>query len=652
MTAYSRVWHVSKPGVIVGTILALAAGFIGILYYLSYGVKTAPPARHPIQGLAETVSIYWAEEGPVHIQAEGRGDFYTALGYTHGMNRPWISLLMRQASLGKLSEWFGQEAWDEDRLARSLELAKDARRSFDSLSPEVRTQLERYADGMTAALMTKRVQRKAVLVLLEIVPESWQPWHSIAVERLWAWLSAPVQRLDPRIPGVQELLAADRSLRSRLHVFGMGENMNLLIGGGQQMRHLLRYLMGNSGQPILQEFAFASSAGERIDGLSIPGTILFPAGRTYEFSWTLLMAANVSVDQVSLADITSSETIYDRLKDAEGFEEVVQIERINGALAIDDSASTDSLRTLLKWSGMNHSTDSESWIKLTAGILRPFSLFRDDGIVNKSGVGATITGFPLTSFRHPSGVLFISNSESGSDLKERLQEIISGQTEAQSDWDLLHDTFSTSAKKWTDRYLLALDSVTNRTVRENEAVDYLRNWDLSYRGSSIAASIAEYADQELRRSPEDSLLGETAESSLANAVMALTRRYTADMREWRWESVQELQVYYPGWMSTLTTTDRRVSKFQNEFLPVSVAGRGHPTSLSWGPAIDASKLKAATAWEGLFGSRPGSTFEFERPIVRYASFLGRFLPENRAPVSVHMGVDEMEYERTELRPAR
>ncbi|MCZ6705056.1 MAG: penicillin acylase family protein, partial [Bacteroidetes bacterium] len=123
----------SKPGVIVGTFLALAAGFIGILFYLSYGVKTAPPARHPIQGLAETVSIYWAEEGPVHIQAERRGDFYTALGYVHGMNRPWISLLMRQASLGKLSEWFGQEAWDEDRLARSLELAKDARRSFDSL---------------------------------------------------------------------------------------------------------------------------------------------------------------------------------------------------------------------------------------------------------------------------------------------------------------------------------------------------------------------------------------------------------------------------------------------------------------------------------------------------------------------------------------
>ncbi|GMQ81355.1 MAG: penicillin acylase family protein [Rhodothermia bacterium] len=642
----------SKPVVIVGILLTFVSVSIGLLLFLSYGLETVPPTRDKISGLEEAASIRWAEKGPIHIQVEDRRDFYTALGYAHGMNRTWISLLMRQASLGKMSEWFGQEAWNEDRLVRRLGIAREAQRSYEALSPGIRTRLERYANGMNAALMTKRVQRKAALVLLEIDPGRWEPWHSIAVERLWAWLGAPVQQLDTSVPGVRDLLLADRSLRSRLHIFGMRENMNVLIGGGQQMRHLLRYLMGNSGQPILQEFVFQSTAGTRMDGLSIPGTIIFPAGRTETFSWTFLMAADVSVAQEPVLDLVTSETYYDRLQDVNGFEEVIQIERVNGALAIDEGSATDSLRTLLSWSGMDHATDSESWIGLADGTLRPFALFRDDGIVNKSGVGAAITGSPSTSYRHPNGVLFISNSDSGDDLVERLKEIISGQAEAQSDWDLLHDTFSKSAKNWTDDFLSALDSLPSRTVREDEAVEYLRNWDLSYRGSSIAASIAEYAVQEMRNSSGDPVRAESAGIALREAVDALTSQFSTDMREWRWESVQDLRVYFPGWMSASTNTDRRVRKFQSEFEPVSLAGRGHPTSLSWGPNLDPSRMKAATAWEGLFGSQPGTTFEFERPIVRYAKVLGRFLPENRTPVQVSFTSDSIDNERTELIPAR
>ncbi len=652
----------SKPVVIVGVVLALISMSIGILIYLSYGVETSPPSRQSISSLKESVTISWAEEGPIHIRAEDRRDFFAALGYAHGMNRSWVSVLMRQASLGKMSEWFGQDAWNEDRLVRRLGIALGAKQSYDALSPEIRARLEGYADGMNAALMTKRVQRKAAFVLLEIDLDPWEPWHSIAVERLWAWLGAPVQQLDASTPGVAEVRSADRSLRSRLHIFGLRENMNVLIGGGQQMRHLLRFLMGNSGLPVLQEFVFESSGGARVDGaqangarmggLSIPGTIMFPAGRTATLSWTFLMASNVSVVEKSLSDMVSLETSYERLSDVDGFEEVFVIERANGALAIDEGSATDSLRTLLSWSGIERTTDSESWIRLTEGMFRSFELFRDDGIVNKSGAGAAITGSPLVSYKHPNGVLFISNSDFALDLEERLREIISGQAETQSDWDLLHDTFSTSAKTWTESFLSALDSLPARSVQENEAVEYLRNWDLSYRGSSIAASIAEYAIQGMRTSSDDSLLVDGAGIALGEAVDILTSKYSSDMREWRWESVQDLRVFFPGWMSESTFIDRRVRKFQSEFLPVSLSGRGHPSSLSWGPKIDDSALKAASAWEGLFGSQPGSTFEFERPFVEYASFLGRFYPESRTPVRVLFDSDANDYTQTELTPTR
>ena len=116
-----------------------------------------------------------------------------------------------------------------------------------------------------------------------------------------------------------------------------------------------------------------------MDGLSIPGTIMFPAGRTATLSWTFLMASNVSVVEKSVSDLVSLETSYERLSDVDGFEEVFLIERANGALAIDEGSATDSLRTLLSWSGIERTTDSESWIRLTDGMFRPFELFRDDG---------------------------------------------------------------------------------------------------------------------------------------------------------------------------------------------------------------------------------------------------------------------------------
>ena len=82
----------SKPVVIVGILLAFVSVSIGILLFLSYGVETRPPTRHKISGLEKAVSIRWAEEGPIHIQTAERRDYYTALGYAHGMNRSWVHL--------------------------------------------------------------------------------------------------------------------------------------------------------------------------------------------------------------------------------------------------------------------------------------------------------------------------------------------------------------------------------------------------------------------------------------------------------------------------------------------------------------------------------------------------------------------------------
>lgn len=650
----------SRTVVIAASVLFALFVFAVLLYYLSYGVNTSPPSRQSLAGLEQPVTIYWSDDGPVRIVAESDADFFAALGYTHGMNKTWVALLLRQAALGRLSEWFGQNARQEDRLVRQLKLARTAQNIYETLDDKEKKTLERYAEGFSAALSSARVRRKATLVLLEINPESWEPWHTLAVERLWAWIGASVQDLPEDLEGMGAFLEADRALRTRLHVYGMSENMAMLVGGDDRIRHLFRFVTGDSGQPLFQEFEYVSSTGPVMDGLSVPGTTIFPAGRTNKQSWVFLLPTDISAKTEKIIPSERLDITYDLLGAASGQEEVVIIERLHGGLVLGnvlgdvlgDNADADSSRTLIHWSGLDVNARNENWTSLLSGDQPLFSLFRKDGIIYYDDGGPEIVGSPSLSYAHPGGVLFATNSASGPELRKRIESIVAGQTRVQSEWDILHDTFSGSASDWMGRFLEALDSVSVSTVREDEAVEYLRNWDHNYRGASIAASIAEHTRKNLEAQPRDRLTPAIAHGALSSAVDFLTEYYGADMREWRWETVQDLIVYFPGWTSASGAVDRRIKQFNEEFLPVAIQGYGHPNTLAWGPTIGHAWRKATSAWEGFFGRDPGSIFEFERPYVSYSSFLGRFLTPNRIPVSAQMDIAGSEVTITNLQPTR
>jgi len=636
---------------IAGALFAIVAVTAAIVLFLAYGVRTGPPGRDRVPGLEERVTAYWSSHGTVHIEARSTADFLVALGYAHGMNRTWLTMLARQIALGRASEWFGHESLSMDRLARRLGFGEAAKSAYDSLPPTVRSRYDLLAQGINAALATEQVRRQPPFVLLGIEPEPWEPWQSLAVESLWAWLASPVQRLSASSAGLEELLEADRALRSRVHIFGMADDLALVAGGGAKLRHLFRYVMGDSGQPAFQEFEFVRNGDASMDGLSIPGTLAIPAGRSGELSWTYLLSSAVNVVPATQAELAAAVTSYSRIRDDRGGESVVRTDRAEGALLVGN-VETDSLLFALHWAGLDGGNDAAAWNSLLDGREPSFSLLTGDGIVVSGPEAARIVGRPSTRFSHESGLRFASNSDAANALVSRLERIIAGETDVQSDWDILHDTYSETSESWETAIVSAVDSMKNRSPSETEALEYLRNWDLSYRGSSIAASILEQTRATLGDVPRDSLRPEVASRALATAVAYLVDRFGPDMREWRWEAVQQLTVYFPGWSETTSSDSHRLVQFKEEFLPVRVVGQGHPTTMAWGPAIGRAWRRAPSAYEGLFGHAPGSDFEFERPAVAYSSFLGRFLAEYRATVSVHMNADESENRRTILDPKR
>ncbi len=111
-------------GAIASAIIILA----GIVWVLTFGFSEKKILEVEIPTLNRAVSIEFGESGTVRIQAETPADIPLSIGFAHASNHTWDALLVRQMALGKVSEWFGEEAYPEDRLAKKMEFERRAPR--------------------------------------------------------------------------------------------------------------------------------------------------------------------------------------------------------------------------------------------------------------------------------------------------------------------------------------------------------------------------------------------------------------------------------------------------------------------------------------------------------------------------------------------
>lgn len=563
-------------GLASGVILVLAVGF----WYFAYGLSPTVREHARIDSLVEPASVTTHADGVVTVTANSVPDLYRALGFAQGSNRTWASLLLRQVAVGGLSQWFGDTAADIDGHIAALRLGELSRQAFQALEPTEQDNLVAFADGMNAAMAPGFANRLDPLVALRISPEPWEPWHTLAIERLFAWLAADIPLENSSTDEITRFDEVKQSLHVQLGLDGFDRSAAWAFRRNDVTYVHYRLVHGRSALPFFLDVALAYSATSAA-GLALAGTPFLIAGKTEQRAWLTIPRSTVSLE--SYAGTTSVQGARISVNENE---HVVSFE-----VADDGSLVFDSLR--LAWSGFSHASDAPAFSALLSQQNPNFLL--QDGVmlsISRTGLWSSLANQDWNS-RFTGGIL-VEKSPWTPYHVARLNDLIR-QSDSLSTAGWSADTYSTWAEAIVPRLLVAVESEPNQSLQYEAAVTYLRNWDYFFEPSSIAGSILDtWAAIYRERTGEvasveaivaDSSFTERARYSLHNAVDRLNERFGPDLSTWRWEQSQATTRPYP-FASMFSGPSEWVATTRLE--AAHPFGVGHPSTLAWGATSEPS----------------------------------------------------------------
>ena len=146
-----------------------------------------------VPGLTGTVEVLRDENGIPQLYADSLDDLLMAQGFVHAQERFFEMDIRRHVTAGRLSELFGEETLETDRVIRTMGWRRVAEREWAVIEPRTRQALEAYADGVNAYLESRGPSRLAVEYSLlrvgglDYVPEPWTPIDSLAWLKAMAW---------------------------------------------------------------------------------------------------------------------------------------------------------------------------------------------------------------------------------------------------------------------------------------------------------------------------------------------------------------------------------------------------------------------------------------------------------------------------------
>ena len=618
----------------------------GLVWFLAYGVEKGPPERLVLGALKAPVRIGWGVYGEVSIEAEREHDAMAALGYAHGRERAWSVVLWRQAAQGRLGEWFGEPALTLDRLTHRLGLAAQARVAYTNLDDDHRATLRAYAAGLDAALQSPDIRLQQEFVLLDPDVEPWQPWHTLAVERLFAWLASsppPPDHQTAAAPEVTAFYKADRTLRQWLHLHGFENGIAWAARDTAGTHFFQRHVYGASALPFLVEVSMQLADGQPFWGASLPGTPFFPAGKSEHAAWAMLLTGSTKLQRIAWRPDSAS-LAYQRILSNDGAEHLISFWQMANQLPFPPpNASTppDSVWAL-RWAGLAPTTDWPAWRGLLAGQPSSFQLLDGSGLwMERTGAWQTL-GTPPVEIAFPSGI-FIGTSRWSAYTAEFLRTQASGPVNLEARID---DAYSIWAAQTAPPLVQVVSEQPADDPAFRDALTYLRNWDFAYDRASIAASIFDrwmsiYLDTTgtLPDSTASDSLGVGAPrltQMLSQAVAALTDAFGSDQSQWRWERVHADRRYFPIWsVEALNGMGRDVAA-KTRFAEAVWPGHGHPSALAWGPSSTQHTLAAPAAWEAWHRTDAWATFSIRRRRLDPHVLLGRYLVSDRPPEPIHL----------------
>lgn len=625
----------------VAFVLVLVLGMGGVALWLLPNSETSLPSEQPLEGLSDRVSIEWSEEGPVEIEASGPKDAFAALGYVHGMNHGWTVALWRRTARGMLSDWFGEKTVPLDRHSRRLGFARHARKAYDNLSSSDQQRLEAYSRGLTAALHSQRVHNLDPFLVLGETPRSWEPWHTLAVHRLLAWIATDPDILQSDLDEQRDSFGAtDRLLRRWLQLHGWDRSITWAARSSSDTARTLlfsRHVLGATAEPVLQEVTLRGPESPSLRAATVPGTFLFPTGTTGTQAWARLLSSPATVERVPL-DTTQLNQWYERISPANSDEQLFRVRRHGDDLLLnirtvsppppqpdttaraqaatsDTAAVPPDTAVVLDWPGLSTRSDVSAWTHLlpfqgasaeTAPETASFHLFRNEGLEVDSSGRWRVRGHPPIVEDHPESGYVLLGRSSWAQHQARSLDALQQTSSPNGDRWSASDSSTWAASLLPE--LLPDVAVYSSVSPYAEALSYLQNWDYEYEASSIGAAVFDHWMQVYRHeighipsAPDTTYLAAPRRrNTFRRAIDTLVARYGSDVRRWRWERIAPDQRYFPMWAADSLVAADLEGLSTTRYAPLDRPGRGHASTLAGGPSLVNSPPlgPAPSAWEG------------------------------------------------------
>ena len=181
-------------------LLLLALIAVGFMWYLAARSLPDYNASYSAPALSAPVEIVRDSYAVPHIFGETDTDVLFGLGFAHAQDRLWQMELMRRTAQGRLSELFGPETLETDRLMRALDIYAISQRAVRAQTPETLALLNAYSAGVNAWVAT--VRREALgrgapeFFLFDNAIAPWTPADSIALIKLMALQTTDKARLE------------------------------------------------------------------------------------------------------------------------------------------------------------------------------------------------------------------------------------------------------------------------------------------------------------------------------------------------------------------------------------------------------------------------------------------------------------------------
>jgi penicillin G amidase len=182
-------------------LVAISATQVATSLATSSTAQEPAPAALQLKGLKDQVIIKRDGRGIPYIEAKNDEDLYFAQGYATASDRLWQMDLVRRTGRGELAEILtagpNNVALEQDKQHRILGFAQAVEAEWAQASPQSRSVLEAYANGVNAYISS--LDQKSLppeFRILQYQPRAWLPTDSLIVVKLFFEALSNTWRID------------------------------------------------------------------------------------------------------------------------------------------------------------------------------------------------------------------------------------------------------------------------------------------------------------------------------------------------------------------------------------------------------------------------------------------------------------------------